>query len=123
MKKYWGGILCALCLLLLTPGALAAETDAALPPDVAELSAATVASGPCGAKNAEDLIWILDENGTLTFIGSGAMANYSYYQPNGYNDDYATRAPWFSYRKDIKSVIIPEGVTRIGNYAFYGQGK
>ena len=62
-----------------------------------------IASGVCGA----DLIWELDVNGCLTLTGSGAMYNYE-----------IGSAPWASYRDDITQVVIPEGVTRIGNGAF-----
>ena len=52
----------------------------------------------------------LDDNGTL-FIehGSGAMPEW--------ND--SSEVPWYDSRSEIKSVQIGEGVTSIGNYAFY----
>ena len=43
---------------------------------------------------------------TLTISGSGAMQNYD------------GTPPWYSYRKDIKAVVIEDGVTKIGNRAF-----
>ncbi|GHT10834.1 hypothetical protein AGMMS4956_02960 [Bacteroidia bacterium] len=46
-------------------------------------------------------------NYTLTITGTGAMANYSY-----------ETVPWYSYRTSIKTLVINEGVTSIGNYAF-----
>jgi hypothetical protein len=46
-------------------------------------------------------------NYTLTISGNGAMANYS---------DYG---PWYSHRSDIKTLDIQQGVTTIGNWAFY----
>ncbi len=64
----------------------------------------TVASGTCG----ENLTWTLDDEGTLTISGTGAMTNYS----------YAPSVPWYSNRNAIKTVIIENGVTSIGNYAF-----
>ena len=45
---------------------------------------------------------------TLTIQGSGTMTDYSY------DDD----VPWYSYRKDIKTVVIKDGVTSIGQGAF-----
>lgn len=107
MKKCWTSIICVCCMLLLIPAALAGQSDKA------ELLTVIVASGPCGAENPEDLIWTLDETGTLNFIGSGAMADYEY-------RDGATTAPWVNYRKQIKSVVIPKGVTRIGATVFCG---
>ncbi len=65
-------------------------------------------SGTCG----ENLTWTLDDNGTLTISGSGAMENYAYY-----ND---SEAPWYSLRRSVLTVTISEGVTSIGNSAFRG---
>ena len=65
-------------------------------------------SGTCG----DNLTWTLS-NGTLTISGTGAMENY-YYHHN--------TSPWYNYRHIrpyIKSVIINDGVTSIGDYAFY----
>ena len=42
---------------------------------------------------------------TLTISGSGAMQNYG-------------TPPWYSYRNDIKAVVIDNGVSSIGHYAF-----
>ena len=53
-------------------------------------------------------------NGTLTISGIGAMPNYKY-QPNKnrYN------SPWYSYLKDVTNVVICDGVSNIGDNAFY----
>ena len=53
-------------------------------------------------------------NGTLTISGIGAMPNYKY-QPNKnrYN------SPWYSYLKGVTNVVICEGVSNIGDNAFY----
>ena len=59
-------------------------------------------SGTCG----DNLTWNLT-GGVLTISGTGAMTHYS---------DSGT--PWYSYRSSIKSVVIVDGVTSIGNYAF-----
>ena len=64
--------------------------------------------GDCGAEGHEsEVTWKL-QNGTLTISGTGAMADYSYYQ-----------APWNAYRDTIETVVIEDGVTSIGQYAFY----
>ena len=47
---------------------------------------------------------------TLTVSGNGAMADY----PD------AASVPWFSYRNEIQKVVIREGVTEIGDFAFDG---
>ena len=67
-------------------------------------SAATY-SGRCGA----NLTWSLDaETGELIISGTGERTNYSY-----------SSAPWYSYRSNIKSVSLPDGLTSIGSSAFY----
>ena len=68
-------------------------------------------SGYCGASTneggEESVTWSLDDEGTLTVSGSGAMADYEY-------DD----APWYDYRSSIKQIVIENGVTSIGDAAF-----
>ena len=68
-------------------------------------------SGTCG----ENLTWSLN-NRVLSINGTGAMDNY-YYQSNLDDSDNDIRAPWFGYK--IDTIIINEGVTKIGNYAFF----
>ena len=70
-------------------------------------------SGSCG----DDLTWELtqheyDDFYTLTISGSGAM--YDYGDPFEY--------PWNSYAEQINEVVIKDGVTSIGNYAFSTTG-
>ncbi len=62
-----------------------------------------VASGTCG----ENLTWTIDDEGTLTISGTGAMTDY-----------LSSYAPWYSIRSSIKKVIIEDGVTSIGRDAF-----
>jgi predicted nucleic acid-binding Zn-ribbon protein len=72
------------------------------------ISAFAQDSGTCGA----NLVWILSGEGankTLTITGVGAMSDYS----NG-------SAPWYSQRQDIKTLVVDNSVTTIGNSAFYG---
>ena len=54
--------------------------------------------------------WVLTDDGTLTFSGEGAMKNYT----------YKSEMPWYQYADQITDVVIEEGVTSIGSYAFYG---
>ena len=69
-------------------------------------------------KCGENAFWTL-ENGTLTVSGSGAMDNY--YQATVWDyDQNNIPAPWFDHRDDIKKVIIEDGITMIGAYAFCG---
>ena len=70
-----------------------------------------VASGECGAH----LTWELDDEGTLTISGTGEMDDFVVDDsPSG----YVNSVPWFSYRRSIKSIIIGQEVTSIGNWAF-----
>ena len=50
------------------------------------------------------------ENGTLTISGSGAIDNY----------DSAAECPWADQRADITKIVVEDGITSIGNFAFYG---
>ncbi len=61
----------------------------------------------------DNLTWTLDEAGTLTISGTGEMYNYDYVYNNG-------TAPWHNDKASIKEVVIQDGVTSIGSYAFYG---
>ena len=64
-------------------------------------------SGTCG----ENLTWDLT-NGVLTISGTGEMENYHIYY------DVAPESPWYNYRNSINTVIINNGCTSIGNFAF-----
>ena len=61
---------------------------------------------------AGDLEWILTSDGELIITGEGAMPNYA-----------AGTAPWYDLRESILSVVIENGVTSVGNYAFSGCGS
>ena len=72
-----------------------------------------VASGTCGKETPEDVTWRLEgEAGHygLIITGTGAMADYI----------YLNTRPWHNYSENIKTVLIENGVTSIGNNAFYG---
>ena len=62
---------------------------------------------PRGDKCGDDLKWSL-ESGVLTISGTGAMTDF-----NSSSD-----APWSGDGPGIETVIIDDGVTTIGNYAF-----
>ena len=70
-----------------------------------ENALAVVATGFSGETQ-----WTLTADGTLTFTGSGPMRNY----------EYKSEMPWYKHFDSITSVVIGEGVTSIGAYAFYG---
>ena len=58
---------------------------------------------------SDGLTWTLYEDGTLTISGTGAMKDYNI------ND---TQSPVINHQ-NVKKVMIEDGVTSIGNYAFY----
>lgn len=62
------------------------------------------ASGSCGVGTS----WTL-EGGVLTVSGSGPMNDYSEYSP----------APWSGYADSIRAVVVTQGVTNVGNFAFF----
>ena len=68
-----------------------------------------IARGTCG----DNLTWVLDNNGVLTVSGTGAMDNYTSCFGGG------NYAPWESVATAIYHVVFKEGVTSIGDYAFY----
>ena len=66
------------------------------------LSANAEKSGTCGP----NLKWELANDGVLTITGEGEMTDYS----------YSNQSPW--YDQHIKRIIIDDGVTTIGEFAF-----
>ena len=68
-----------------------------------------VASGACG----DMLTWNLNSAGRLTISGTGAMLDYEWCQ-NG--DAVYTSAPWGNL--NVTSLVLEEGITRIGSCAF-----
>ena len=66
-----------------------------------------LASGTCGI-NAK---WQLTNDGIMTVFGTGAMRNYS--------SSNTARAPWVQHVAQLRTLVVEEGITTIGNYAFY----
>ena len=54
--------------------------------------------------------WVLASDGTMTFSGEGAMPDYTALM--------GTDVPWADYKNDIRNVVISDGLTHIGQYAF-----
>ena len=63
-----------------------------------------VASGKCG----QNVMWKLDTSGVLTVYGSGSM----------WDKDEENGQGWCDY-SPINTIVVEEGVTSIGNCAFY----
>ncbi len=84
-------------LMLCSTGTLAFAAD----------DAQIVAQGSCGAT----VNWKVDSNGQMTIYGNGSMQNY------WHTDD--RRPPYEEYKDQVTTLVIEEGVTAIGKYAFY----
>ena len=90
-------VLAVLLLLCFAPFALAAEGEEEIaPPPV---------SGTCG----NQLTWSVAGE-TLTIEGSGPMWDFT--EPD--------MAPWYGWRDEITALVLPEGLTTVGDLAFYG---
>jgi len=98
MKKYFNRIISLFLVVLMIIPMISA---------MGLTSSAATYSGTCG----NNLKWTLDTStGVLDITGTGDM--YYYY-------DYYDDVPWYSYRSYVKTVNIGNGVTSIGDYAFY----
>lgn len=62
-------------------------------------------------KEGDTLSWVIDRNTwTLTISGKGRMRDFQHdNQPEA----------WLAYRDSLRSVIVDEGITSLGDYAFY----
>ena len=94
MKHKMNRILCALLTVLLCVGFLPVGAM----PVAAE-------SGTVG----DNLTWTL-ENGVFTISGAGAMPEFSARED----------VPWHAWKNEIQRIVVADGVTSVGRYAFYG---
>ena len=86
-----------------------------------------IASGYCGgdttsaydstSKAYKNLWWKLDSEGTLTIGGEGTMMSYGETY-NTVKQLWITGAPWGQYIDQLKTLVIGNGVTSIGEDAF-----
>ena len=108
MKKLFKQSLAVLlsATLLLT-AATFASSAAEMAPQEESVGAESGKTGDC--------TWTLDNTGTLTISGNGAMKDYNAYSPNSLLD----ASPWGPWTGlSVKKVVIGDGVTHIGDYAF-----
>ena len=68
-------------------------------------AATFIGSGKCG----DNVTWSLTDDGVLTISGTGDMADFEW-----------DGTPWCSVSSQVKSVVIKDGVTSIGDCAFGG---
>ena len=99
-KSIWG----ALLSLVVTTAILTVFGGIAVSADVT-----VVKSGECGA-NGNNITYTLYSDGLLEITGTGAMMD---------DTSWGSSMPWCDVRESITSVTISEGVTYIGDFAFY----
>ena len=68
-------------------------------------------SGSCN----DNINWVLYDDGELEITGTGSMPNYEY-RNQWFSFSYSH--PWSSNSSQIKSIVISEGITSIGDYCF-----
>lgn len=90
-------------LALLLTVIIAASVFTALPFTVSAAENSVINEVGASSGTTGDCTWSLDDNGTLTISGNGAM------------DDEFNGGPWGN---SVKTVIIKQGVTNIGNSVF-----
>lgn len=99
MKKFISFVLFAILVFALSVTAFASNI---------------IASGYCGGEgDGTNLEWTLDSDGVLIISGEGEMGNFS---------DIADK-PWYVYYGRIKTLILEDGITTIGNNAFSNCGN
>ena len=110
MKRRIIQLAAAALLTLLLAGVMTGKAEAVV----------VVDSGTCGG----NLNWILDEEGLLTIYGYGPMEDYVRHKDFRY-DSHGVRQeiiyytyPWMDVSDQIKTIVVGEGVTTIGNMAF-----
>ena len=124
MKRRFFAMLLSLAMLFtLVPTAFAAENGS-------NGSQSTAMNGTCGATgNGRNVTWKLTKNNednenptyTLTISGTGAMADYD----ANINNEKNAKQPWRASAtgveiEKITNVVVSEGVTSIGAFAFNG---
>ena len=94
-----------------------ADADTGIPrTTVVEYLNGAYDNGTCG----EDLTWTLSPDGVLTISGTGSMTDYSSKSTNTTDDTWTSTAPWAVHTNRIRRLVLEEGVTSVGRYAFCG---
>ncbi len=81
-------------------------TQAVKVEDAGQEHTAVMEDKGCG----ENLYWSLDDGGTLSVIGTGPMFDWT----------SSKEVPWAGDRSKVEALYISEGVTYLGDYAFFG---
>lgn len=81
-------------------------------PSIVTTAPVTSASKPTSGKCGDNLIWKIDENGTVTISGTGDMYNYEF------DMSILVKLDKTPFDSSVKKVIVENGVTGIGSGAF-----
>ena len=117
IRRHWIGVFLVFVLVLVWVGCVGVCGVRAGAEEVATEAAAEEAgaSGTCG----ENLTWKIIDN-TLMISGVGEMDHYERYTVPSEEDESVSlikiSAPWYEER--FSKVVIGEGVTSVGDYAF-----
>lgn len=100
MKKHLFKIVFAMIIISIITAAFMAVNAFAL---------SDAAGGKCG----DGVFWELNDLGVLRIYGEGEM------EEHGHESSY----PWFDHRASVEEIVIEDGVTNVGMYAFYDYGN
>ncbi len=111
-KKIFSLLICmALLLSTMTYPLTAADTPVISAEQFSAPTVKAAGSGTCGGDLRWEISW--DGETVLTISGTGSMYDYS----------TPSKTPWYSSRNTITKVVIENGATSVGEYAFYGFSK
>ncbi len=116
MKRVVKALICIIAVYLLsTCIPVLANDEIAIQeePQIYGVSSGAETEGTCG----NNVKWSLDESGTLTISGNGFMTDF---RTGDTLWETGSSAPWYKagLASRIKAVVICDGVTTIGDYAF-----
>lgn len=110
-RLFWGALVSVLVLAAVGIGWLLVRGNLG----TGTMDTANQVSGQCG----DNLTWTLDtQTGVLKIEGTGQMDNYR--SADIYREENLPYPPWQKYRNIITAVEIGQGVTSVGDCAFYG---
>lgn len=108
---YTEGVWCERCQLWVSgheekTGFIHIDEDEDLVCDFCKVSVEThiIAAGKCG----DNMSWRIIDDYTLFIDGTGDMNSFA-----------KESAPWYPYAENLTDVFVSDGITSIGNYAFY----
>ena len=107
-KKIFSILICmALLLSTMTYAVTVSDTSAVKTEAVVQPTVkAAEGSGVCGGDLRWEISWTNES--TLTISGTGPMDDYS----------MPSKTPWYASRNAVTKIVIENGVTSIGDYAF-----